>query len=299
MQLKENTFDLNKIMLGTAGLAGIWGKVDFEESEATILRALELGITHFDSSPAYADAELILGRALNQWKGPRPFISTKAGKLKSDDPDSVAYDFSPDGLQRSVENSLRLLEIDQIDLLFLHDPTGLQPGQVTQAIKMFQQFKSAGLVKQVGIGGNFGASFRQYVCRENFDFFMGFNRYNLVCRDAKADEFNLLSAEGIKICQASPLYMGLLGRKLPDYTLHKPEWIPEEHLRKANAFFDFCRRENIELPGLALQFLLQSDCLDKVVLGAINLVELEKSISWLADENLRDYAIKLLADPEL
>lgn len=299
MQLKKDGFDLNKIMLGTAGLAGIWGKVDFMESERTILRALELGISHFDSSPAYADAELILGRALSQWKGPRPFISTKAGKLKSDDPDSVAYDFSPDGLQRSVENSLRLLKTDQIDLLFLHDPTGLRPGEVEQAIKMFQQFKSTGLVKQVGIGGNFGASFRQFVCRENFDFFMGYNRYNLVCRDAREDEFNLLSTQGIRICQASPLYMGLLGRKLTDYTLSKPEWIPAEHLSKANAFFAFCRKENIELPGLALQFLLQSDCLNKVVLGAINMAELEKSISWLGDENLRGYALNLLADTGL
>lgn len=54
-------FNKEKVVLGTAGLAGIWGDVDKRESVDAILFALESGITHFDSAPAYSDAESILG----------------------------------------------------------------------------------------------------------------------------------------------------------------------------------------------------------------------------------------------
>lgn len=63
--------DRERLVLGTAGLAGLWGKIDEDESVKTILYALEQGITHFDAAPAYADAERILqgpsvnGKALN------------------------------------------------------------------------------------------------------------------------------------------------------------------------------------------------------------------------------------------
>ena len=159
----ELFFNKEKVVLGTAGLAGIWGEVDKRESVDTILFALESGITHFDSAPAYSDAESILGKALGQWHGAKPFISTKVGKLKSDSPDSVAYDYSFDVMEKSVEESLKTLGVDKIDLLFLHDPPGMKEHEILPALEFMNRIKERGFAIKIGIGGNYGAQFSSYI----------------------------------------------------------------------------------------------------------------------------------------
>lgn len=273
----------NKLVLGTAGLAGLWGEVNENESIDTLVEAIDAGINHFDTSPAYADAESILGKALKHYGNSEPlFISTKAGKLKSDSPDSVAYDFTPDALRRSVENSLTTLGVSKIDYLFLHDPTGLLPNQIEKVIETLMQFKQAGIVDYIGIGGNYNAPFEPYVLGKYFDCFMGFNRYNLITRDAVEKEFVQLRREGIQIWQASPLYMGLMGVKFATYMATKPSWIDPAHLARAAALQEICTSKKLPLTAVALQFLMQSNQIDKMVLGASNRQELAESIRFLS-----------------
>jgi len=237
----------DKIVLGTAGLAGIWGPVNFTESEQTIHYALEQGIYHFDTSPAYADAESILGKALYTWKGKTPFISTKAGKLKADNPDADTYDFSPAGLIRSVSESLETLKISCIDVLFLHDPTGLKPDEIQAAIDTLLDIKSKGWAKQIGIGGNYGSDFTPYVSSKYFDHFMGYNRFNILNQEALTNEYVALENEQINIWQASPLYMGLLGSKLETYIKEQPSWIPARDLQRAKELNAYCKKTSVSI----------------------------------------------------
>ncbi len=276
----------DKIVLGTAGLAGIWGPVNFTESEQTIHYALEQGIYHFDTSPAYADAESILGKALYTWKGKTPFISTKAGKLKADNPDSDTYDFSPAGLIRSVSESLETLKISCIDVLFLHDPTGLKPDEIQAAIDTLLEIKSKGWAKQIGIGGNYGSDFTSYVSSKYFDHFMGYNRFNILNQEALTNEYLTLQNQQINIWQASPLYMGLLGSKLETYIKEHPSWIPESHIQRAIQLNEYCIKTAVSISALALHFVYNHPLIYKMVLGASNFSELKQSLDWLDDKTL-------------
>ena len=276
----------NKIVLGTAGLAGIWGTVNFSESEQTILYALEQGIYHFDTSPAYADAESILGKALYTWKGKTPFISTKAGKLKADNPDSDSYDFSPTGLNRSVCESLETLKISCIDVLFLHDPTGLKPYEIQAAIDTLLEIKSKGWAKAIGIGGNYGSDFKPYVSSKYFDHFMGYNRFNILNQEALSSEYVALQEQQINIWQASPLYMGLLGSKLATYVKESPSWIPKSHIQRAIELNQYCNKTTVSISALALHFVYDNPLIYKMVLGASNFSELKQSLEWLDDSSL-------------
>jgi aryl-alcohol dehydrogenase-like predicted oxidoreductase len=96
----------DRCILGTVGIGGVWGKVDPQESVDTILAALEAGIGAIDTAPAYGDAESYVGKALRLWQGKRPQISTKVGRLKSYAADKGSYDYSNEGMQKSVEQSL-------------------------------------------------------------------------------------------------------------------------------------------------------------------------------------------------
>ena len=276
----------DKIVLGTAGLAGIWGPVNFEESEQTIHYALEQGIYHFDTSPAYADAESILGKALYTWKGIKPFISTKAGKLKADNPDADTYDFSTAGLIRSVSESLETLKVGCIDVLFLHDPTGLKSHEIQAAIDTLIEIKAKGWAKAIGIGGNYGADFMPYVSSKYFDHFMGYNRFNILNQDALTNEYVALQDQQINIWQASPLYMGLLGSKLETYIKEQPSWIPARDLQRAKELNAYCKKTSVSISALALHFVYENPLIYKMVLGASNFSELMQSLDWLDDKAL-------------
>src|SRR5437870_5406146 len=97
---------LERCILGTAGLGGVWGPVNPLESVRTLLFALEIGINAIDTAPAYGDAEKYVGEALRNWGGIAPQISTKVGRLKSYDASEGKYDYSDDGIWRSLEQSL-------------------------------------------------------------------------------------------------------------------------------------------------------------------------------------------------
>lgn len=272
--------------MGTAGLAGIWGPVNFAESEQTIHYALEQGIYHFDTSPAYADAESILGKALYTWKGIKPFISTKAGKLKADNPDADTYDFSPAGLIRSVSESLETLKVGCIDVLFLHDPTGLKSHEIQAAIDTLIEIKAKGWAKAIGIGGNYGTDFMPYVSSKYFDHFMGYNRFNILNQDALTNEYVALQGQQINIWQASPLYMGLLGSKLETYIKEQPSWIPARDLQRAKELNAYCKKTSVSISALALHFVYENPHIYKMVLGASNFSELKQSLESLDDKAL-------------
>ena len=291
IQIFKLTFKMSlpsrdKIVLGTAGLAGIWGPVNFEESEQTIHYALEQGIYHFDTSPAYADAESILGKALYTWKGIKPFISTKAGKLKADNPDADTYDFSTAGLIRSVSESLETLKVGSIDVLFLHDPTGLKSHEIQAAIDTLIEIKAKGWAKAIGIGGNYGADFMPYVSSNYFDHFMGYNRFNILNQDALTNEYVALQGQQINIWQASPLYMGLLGSKLETYIKEQPSWIPARDIQRAKELNAYCKKTSVSISALALNFVYENPHIYKMVLGASNFSELKQSLDWLDDKAL-------------
>lgn len=293
MYLKDIS-NLDNLVLGTAGLAGLWGKVDRNESVYTIHRALEWGLTHIDTAPAYADAELILASALREWKGVKPFISTKAGKLKAYRPDLAFYDYSPKAIIQSVEESIKLFGLDALDLLFLHDPTGMKSEEILPAIDTLIHLNQRGLIKRIGIGGNFGSKFAPLSVSGSFSHFMGYNRYNMIRQTAAHEEYVELRDHQIQIWQASPLYMGLLGNKYGEYTLKRPEWIPDEDIAKASLLKAELNDLGCNLTGVALNYVYCSPLIDKMVIGPSNSRELQDTVDFLASSFLRETAIQFL-----
>ena len=277
----ENTQSLDRLVLGTAGLAGIWGPVDQTESVDTLLLALQEGITALDTAPAYSNAEEIVGLALRQWRGKMPNVSTKVGRLRADKPDEAFYDYSPEAMRRSVYNSLELLNIDVINVLFLHDPAGINLTDMETILTTLDQLRQEGVVRSLGIGGNYPPSFQPFIQDGFFQVFMGYNRMNAVCRDALSDEFPLLKAQHMQIWQASPLYMGLLGSRFNHIRQEAPAWIPEIYISRAEILQAYAEQNKLSLAETALRYLHSVAGVDKLVIGAANLGELQNSLqSW-------------------
>ena len=264
MQLSDY---LPRCVLGTAGLGGVWGKIDREESIKAILMALKNGITRIDSAPAYGDAESFVGDALNQWEGKKPQISTKVGRLKSYDATEGFYDYRNDGMERSVENSLKALGISGVDILFLHEPDRIRQKNVERILEKLIQFKKEGYTKKIGLGGNSPGWFKKYITGDVFDVVMEHNRLNVCCMDALYSSLPDCTSKGIDFYVASPLYMGLLANRFEEFTASPPEWLKKNIIKKAEQIKMIAVTHQMSLSSLAHRFLLSVPENFKIVIG--------------------------------
>lgn len=277
---------LGRIVLGTAGLGGVWGKVDPGESVQTILSAMQSGITAIDTAPAYGDAESYLGAALKQWEGAKPRISTKVGRTKGFGVSEGYYDYSKTGMKRSVEQSLEILGLEKLDILFLHDPKHLEEKVAARVVETMLFFKEEGYTAQIGLGGNPPAFFDRFIRQGVFDVLMEFNKLN-ACNLAAMDEY-LPYSNGcqMRYYAASPLYMGLLGESYQEFTSNPPSWIDKEIIENAIRIKKVADEHGILLPSLAHRFLLSLPYEFDIVIGASNYNQLHQTLAALNDAAL-------------
>lgn len=268
-----------RLALGGAGLGGAWGKVDPAESVETLLYALENGVTVFDTAPAYAASEQYLGQALRRWKGPPPFVSTKAGKLRSEAAWIDKHDFSPAALRRSVLNSLETLGLEALDLLFLHEPHVVAADRVDEVVETLLRLREEGLTRRLGLGGNPDEKWLDRLPAGHFEVVMGFNRLDACNLDALRHEWPSVKTAGAAFYAASPLHMGLLGDRFADNLRRPPPWVSERDVENARRVHAIAGAHGLALSSLAHRFLFSVAEADRVVLGAANLAQLQASLA--------------------
>ncbi|MBV4357484.1 aldo/keto reductase [Pinibacter aurantiacus] len=272
------TFFSSRCVLGTAGLGGIWGPVNVEESIQTILHALDSGCTAIDMAPAYADAEVIVGEALKLWKGKLPFISTKVGRLKSFASGDGSYDYSNEGMEQSVMNSLQTLGVPCVDLLLLHEPEVVSADEVERVVEKMVSFKRRGIAQKIGLGGNYPDCYKSYLSKGVFDVVMRFNKLNACIMEDQYTELPFCIDNNIEYFLASPLYMGLLGQRFDEFSLNKPDWIPEHIMSRAREVKLIADKYNMPLNELAHRYLLGLSSAFRIVIGASNMQQLTSTI---------------------
>lgn len=271
----QTDVSLTRCILGTAGLGGVWGKIDEKESIRTVLMALEKGIIQIDTAPAYGDAEKLVGCALHQWKGVSPIISTKVGRLQSNSAHEGIYDYSPQGMIKSVECSLQTLGIEVIDVLFLHEPSAIPDKDRTSGIvEQMLEFKRKGYAKKIGIGGNLPDWFFSYASGTTFDVIMEYNRLDACCQDALNDSLPYSSLQGMEFYAASPLHMGLLGNRYEMFISSPPDWLDRLAVEKAVELNKIADQHQMALRSLSLRFLFSLDEDFKIVIGPSNTYQL-------------------------
>jgi aryl-alcohol dehydrogenase-like predicted oxidoreductase len=137
--------------IGGSGWEFAWGRQDDEASVAAIIRALELGVNWIDTAAVYGmgHSETIVGRALKNWSGPRPYVFTKCG-LRGDDRGNVKRVLDPASIRRECEDSLRRLGVEAIDLYQIHWPVeNLE--EVAAGWQTMADLKKEGKVRWIGV----------------------------------------------------------------------------------------------------------------------------------------------------
>jgi D-threo-aldose 1-dehydrogenase len=291
--MKRAPLELTRLSLGTAPLAGLFTPVQDDESDALIKTSLSEGINYFDTAPLYGhgSSELRLGRILKTVK--EPFVlETKVGRiLKSVEqaepvpwfPDAdphiePVFDYSRDGIMKSLEDSLTRLGVDHIDIALMHDCENHQEEAINNAYPVLHTLKQQGVIKAIGVGLNFPDIAMRIMSEVDLDIALIAGRYTLLDQSAQRELFPYALEKNVDITIGGVFNSGVLANPVKGATF---EYLPasDEIIAKAQKIGAFLNERGIPLTAAALQFPLRHPAVTSVLTGSRNSAELLSNIA--------------------
>lgn len=261
--LGDTGLEVSVLGFGASPLGDEFGAIRPVDGQRAVDCALDHGVTYFDVAPYYGRtlAEERLGAYL-AGKRHRVVLATKAGRYDRDWPEG--FDFSAARITASVEESLRRLRTDVIDVYQLHDVEfGDRQVLVNEALPALQRLKEQGKVRAIGITGYPLACLRDLAAAADVDVILSYAHYNLMNTRLDRELAPFARARGIGLINASPLHMGMLTEAGP------PDWhpAPDDVREVARRVADWCREQGVDLAALALQFALDYDAVATTLVG--------------------------------
>jgi D-threo-aldose 1-dehydrogenase len=184
-RLGRSHVEVTRLSLGGGSLGNLFHEITDEQAHATVQAAWECGIRCFDTAPFYGlgVAERRLGAGLAGKPRSEYVVSTKVGRVLGG-PDAWHWDFSADGVKRSLDASLERLGLDRVDVVHLHDPDDHVEAALATAYPALDELRSQGVIGAVGVGVNTCEAAQPFVERADLDCVLLAGRYTLLDRTA-------------------------------------------------------------------------------------------------------------------
>jgi D-threo-aldose 1-dehydrogenase len=259
------------ICIGTAPLGSMPAEFAYEVPEEGALgavRAFFAGPFNFlDTAASYGDgeSERRIGIVLNELGGLPPgfVLATKA------DRDLQTGVFTGTQMKRSVERSLRLLGLPQLQLVYLHDPEhisfeeAMQPGG---PVEVLQQCKEEGLIAHLGVAGGPIDMMIRFVETGLFEVAISHNRFTLLNREAEP-LWETCTRWGVAALNAAPYGSGILAKGPDAYPRYMYNQASPALLRRARQMKEACEHHSLPLAAVALQFSLRDVRIVSTIIG--------------------------------
>jgi len=273
--------------IGGSGWQFAWGSQDDNESIAAIQRALELGVNWIDTAAVYGlgHSEELVGRALKDWRGSRPYVFTKCG-LRENAKGEVQKVLSADSIRGEVEDSLRRLSVDVIDLYQIHWPPDPDSAALEEGWSTLADLKREGKVRWVGVS-NFNV--QQLQRAQAIAPVTSLQpRYSLVHREIENEILPYCLSEGIGVLVYSPMASGLLtgamtrerAAKLPadDWRRGHPDFTEpnlSHNLALVGRMREIANRHKRSVGEVAIAWTLRHPAVTGAIVGARNARQVE------------------------
>jgi len=276
---------MTEIGLGGAQFGNLFTETSDDETDAAVASAFESGIRYFDTAPHYGLglSERRLGAALRGIPRDDVVLSSKVGRLLVDSPATAdrlddgfivpahrkrVWDFSRDGIRRSVDQSLERLGTDRLDIAYLHDPDDHWHTASSSGIAALIELRDQGVVRAVGAGMNQSAMLTEFVERTDVDVVMVAGRFTLLDQSALHDLLPAARERGVGVVAAAVYNSGLLSSDTIDRMAHFDYGAaPAEVVARAEAIALVCARHGVGLPAAAVQYPLRHPAVVSVVTG--------------------------------
>ena len=266
--------------LGCAPLANFYRKVSDEQTEELICYALEKGASFFDTAPLYGQglSEQRLGAAL--WNVPREryTLATKVGRLVVDG--RMVNDFSRGAILRSLEESLKRLNLDRVDILHVHDPDRYYRQTLDEAVPALAELRSAGVIGAIGAGMNQWQMVMDFTRNADFDCFLIAGRYTLLEQES-LDCLALCAQKNIAVFLGGVYNTGILATGAVPEAKYNYKPASPEIMERVRRIESICARYEVPLRAAALQFPLAHEAVVSVVIGAESRAEFAQAFEGM------------------
>jgi D-threo-aldose 1-dehydrogenase len=292
-----------RLGLGAASIGGLFRAVANEDAVAVIDHAWEMGVRTFDAAPlyGYGNGERRMGLALRSRPRDAYAFSTKVGRLivpRDRIPDGadvdrqmlgdredayyvgtgpvrMVFDYSYDGVMRSVEESLERLGIDRLDILYIHDPDDHWDAAIRGAYPALRRLRDEGVVRAIGAGMNQAEMLTRFAREAEMDLLMVAGRYTLLDPSGLDELMPLCQERGIGVAIAGVMNSGLLADPRPGATFNYAP-TPPEWLARAERLRDVCAEFGVSVKAAAVQFALAHPAVVCLVAGVRTAAHLDE-----------------------
>ncbi|MGY6019733.1 aldo/keto reductase [Streptomyces spinosirectus] len=282
-KLGRSGVEVGPLGFGAAAIGNLYTAVSDEQAHEAIDAAWAAGVRYFDTAPHYGIglSERRLGAVLSAHPRTEYTISTKVGRRlepRDGGGDDLAngfavpathrrvWDFSADGVRRSLEESLTRLGLDRVDAVYLHDPDDHAEQAFREAYPALEKLRSEGVVGAVGAGMNQSEMLARFVRDTDVDMVLCAGRYTLLDQRALTDLLPAAQERGTSVVVGGAFNSGLLADPRPGATYNYAE-APPELLDRALRLKALADRHGITLRAAALAFCAAHPAVASVLVG--------------------------------
>jgi D-threo-aldose 1-dehydrogenase len=309
-RLGTTALKVSALGFGAAPIGGFRATITEAEAQALLEAAWQGGVRFFDTSPfyGYGRSELRLGHFLRQRAREEFIISTKIGRvMHAQQPQEQApadlrsnglpgfipaFDYSYDGVMRSLEQSCLRLGISRLDILLVHDidfwtiqDRALLDQRfrtlMDSGYRALDELRSAGVIGAIGCGLNEADMCLRFAKAGDFDCMLLAGRYTLLEQGALDEFMPYAKAHDISVIIGGPYNSGILAGDVPDHATHDYKAAPRHLIEKARRIAAVCQRHQVPLAAAALQFPLAHPAVASVIPGALSAEEVRQNIGYL------------------
>ncbi|PRS03971.1 oxidoreductase [Bacillus atrophaeus] len=265
------------IGLGTNAVGGhnLYPDLNEEAGKELVREALRSGVNLLDTAYIYGvgRSEELIGEVLREYNREDVIIATKAAHRKEGD--DFVFDNSPAFLKQSVEDALKRLQTDYIDLFYIHFPDDHTPKD--EAVKALHELKKEGKIRAIGVS-NFSLEQLKEANKDGFvDVLQG--EYNLLNREAESTFFPYIMENNISFVPFFPLVSGLLAGKytedttFPEGDLRREQEnfqgdLFKENIKKVNQLAPIAEKHNVGIAHVVLAWYLARPEINILIPGA-------------------------------
>lgn len=285
---------VTRLGFGGASIGGLFEAVADADARGMVERAWSIGIRLFDVAPlyGYGTAERRMGAVLATRPRDEFVLSTKVGRLvravagigPGDDLDRqaiegrenayyagtadrrIVFDYSADGVRRSVEDSLERLGLARVDILYIHDPDRHWREALEGAYPALDRLRAEGTVRAIGVGMNQWQMLARFASETDIDVLLVANRYTLLDQGALPELLPRCLERGIAVLVAGVMNTGLMVD--PDRGGHFDYGpAPAEIVGRARRISAVCERHGVPVRAAAIQFPLAHPAVRGLIAG--------------------------------
>ena len=303
--------DVTELGLGGAPMGGFRATIPDAEAAALIDAAYAEGVRYFDTSPfyGYGRSELRMGATLREKPRNEYVLSTKIGRVlhamrpgekrpadfrENGLPDfAPVFDYTYDGVMRSLEHSHLRLGLARIDIALIHDVDfwTIKDRAVLEerfktvmdsGYKALDELRKAGVVGAIGVGINEADTSLRFIQAGDFDCMLLAGRYTLLEQGGLQEFLPECVKRNVSVILGGPYNSGILTGGVKAGATHDYAAAPAQLIEKAQKIELICQRHGVELGAAALQFPLFHPAVCSIIPGALGVAEVKQNAARLS-----------------